>query len=90
MVGLVRRKMHFEQVQPLVDLIVALQRQLDAAKRRIEELERKLGGSPTAKVDHGQRVSISLKRKDFGEEGGVEHAADHFAAQAVLDGMTLE
>lgn len=35
----------------LVDLIVALQRQLDEAKRRIEDLERKLGGSPTAKVD---------------------------------------
>ena len=35
----------------LVDLIVALQRQLDEAKRRIEELERKLSGSAAAKLD---------------------------------------
>jgi hypothetical protein len=35
----------------LVDLIVALHRQLDEAKRRIEELERKLGGSATTRVD---------------------------------------
>jgi len=35
----------------LVDLIVALHRQLDEAKRRIEELERKLGSSATTRVD---------------------------------------
>ena len=34
----------------LVELIVTLQQQLQAAKRRIEELEQKLGGSPTVKV----------------------------------------
>ena len=34
----------------LVELVVTLQQQLQAAKRRIEELEQKLGGSPTVKV----------------------------------------
>ena len=33
----------------LEDLVVTLQRQLQAAKRRIDELEDKLGGSPTTK-----------------------------------------
>lgn len=37
-------------VDRLVDLIVMLQRQLQEARQRIEELERKLGGSGTAKV----------------------------------------
>ena len=37
-------------VDRLVDLIVMLQRQLQEARRRIEELEKKLGGSGTAKV----------------------------------------
>ena len=35
----------------LVDLVVTLQRQLQEARRRIEELEKKLGGAATAKVD---------------------------------------
>lgn len=34
----------------LVDLIVSLQRQLEQAKQRIEELEKKCGGSPTVKT----------------------------------------
>ncbi len=34
----------------LVDLVVTLQRGLQQAKRRIEELEKKLGGSPTQKI----------------------------------------
>ena len=32
----------------------------------------------------------SLEGKDFGEEVGVEHAADHLALEAVLDGVTLQ
>ena len=35
----------------LVDLIVTLQRQLQAAQRRIAELEKKLGGAATTKVE---------------------------------------
>lgn len=35
----------------LVELLVALQRELDAAKRRIAELEKKLGGAAATKVD---------------------------------------
>ena len=31
----------------MVDLVVTLQHRLQQAKRRIEELEKKLGGSPT-------------------------------------------
>ena len=34
----------------LVELVVKLQRELQAAKRRIEELEKKLGGSATVKI----------------------------------------
>lgn len=35
----------------LVDLVVSLQRQVDEAKRQIEQLQQKLGGSATAKLD---------------------------------------
>lgn len=38
-------------VDRLVDLVVTLQRQLDEAKRQIEQLKQKLGGSATAKLD---------------------------------------
>ena len=38
-------------VDRLVDLIVTQHQQLQAAKQRIEELEKKLGGPPTAKLD---------------------------------------
>jgi hypothetical protein len=37
-------------VERLVDLVVSLQRELQAARRRIEELERSRGGSGTTKV----------------------------------------
>src|SRR5437763_14298972 len=33
---------------------------------------------------------MSLKSQDFREELGVHHAADHLAAEAVVDGMTLQ
>jgi len=35
----------------LIDLVVTLQRHLQEARRRIEELERKLGGAATAKIE---------------------------------------
>ncbi len=41
-------------VERLIDVIVSQQRQLEAARQRIEELEKKLAGPPTAdtaKVD---------------------------------------
>ena len=50
----------------LIDVIVTQQRQLEAAKQRIEELERKLGGppsSPTAKVDESFSMRAEEKRQ---------------------------
>lgn len=48
----------------LVDLIVALQRELQEGKRRIEELEQKLGGSQTAKVTESFSVRAEEKRQE--------------------------
>jgi transposase len=53
-------------VDRLIDLIVTLQRQLVAAKQRIEELEKRLGGpptSPTAKVDEAYSMRAEEKRQ---------------------------
>src|SRR5580704_10972225 len=55
----------------LVDLIVTQQRQLQTqqqqiqtANDRIEELEKKLGGSPTAKVDESFSMRAEEKRQE--------------------------
>jgi transposase len=48
----------------LVDLIVALQRQLEACRQRVEELEKQLGGSPTAKVDAPFSLQAEEKRQE--------------------------
>ena len=53
-------------VDRLIDLIATLQRQLQAAKQRIEELEKKMGGppsSPTAKVDESFSMRAEEKRQ---------------------------
>jgi hypothetical protein len=50
-------------VDRLVELIVMLERQLQAAKRRIEELEHTLGGSPTTKVDEPFSVRAEERRQ---------------------------
>jgi uncharacterized protein YigA (DUF484 family) len=53
-------------VDRLIDVIVSLQRQLEAARQRIEELEKKLGGpgAPTpAKVDQPFSVRAEEKRQ---------------------------
>lgn len=50
-------------VDRLVELVVTLQRELQASKRRIEELERKLGGSSTAKVDEPYSVRAEIERQ---------------------------
>jgi transposase len=55
----------------LLDLIASLQRlfqatqqQLEAANKRIEELEKKLGGPPTAKVDESYSMRSEEKRQE--------------------------
>ena len=55
----------------LVDLVVTLQRQLqaamqqlDQAKRRIEELEKKLGGAPTVKIDEPFSLRAEERRQE--------------------------
>ena len=51
-------------VDRVVDLVVTLQRQLDEAKRRIEELEKKLGGPPTTKVDQPFSLRAEERRQE--------------------------
>src|SRR6476661_5124697 len=54
-------------VDRLIDIIVTLQRQLEAALQRIAELERKQGGSAgsaTAKVDEAYSLRAEEKRQD--------------------------
>jgi len=48
----------------LVELIVTLSRELQQAKQRIEELEQKLGGSPTAKLAEPFSVRSEEKRQE--------------------------
>jgi hypothetical protein len=48
----------------LVDLVVNLQRGLQQAKRRIEELEKKLGGSPTVKIAEPFSVRAEERRQE--------------------------
>ena len=48
----------------LVDLIVTLQRQLQAAQRRIAELEKKLGGAPTTKVEQPFSLRAEERRQE--------------------------
>src|SRR5882724_9913833 len=51
-------------VDRLVDLIGMLQRQLAEAQRRIEELEKQLGGSPTTKLDQPFSMKAEEKRQE--------------------------
>ncbi|MCH7688116.1 MAG: transposase [Planctomycetes bacterium] len=51
-------------VDRLVELIVTLQRQLQAAKQRNKELEQKLGGSPTTKIDEPFSVRAEERRQE--------------------------
>ena len=50
-------------LERLIDLIGMLQRQLDRANKRIAELEAKLGGSPTEKVDQPFSVAAEERRQ---------------------------
>jgi transposase len=51
-------------VDRLVDLIVTFQQQLQAAQQRIAELEKQIGGAPTAKVDEPFSVRSEEKRQE--------------------------
>jgi len=55
-------------VERLIDLIAMLTRQLADAQRRIEELEKKLGGGAAAKVD--QPYSLKAEEKRQAARGG--------------------
>jgi len=48
----------------LLDLIVSLQRQLQAAQQRIAELEKELAGSTTAKIDEAFSLRAEEKRQE--------------------------
>lgn len=50
-------------VDRLVDLVVTLQRQLDQAKRQIEQLQQKLGGSATVKLDEPYSLRSEEQRQ---------------------------
>jgi len=50
-------------VERLLDVIVTLQRQLKAAQQRIEELEKKAGGTATVKVDEPFSMRAEEKRQ---------------------------
>src|SRR5690349_2191604 len=47
----------------LIDLIANLQRQLQEARRQIEELEKKVGGSPTVKTEEPYSMRAEEKRQ---------------------------
>lgn len=51
-------------VERLVDLVVSLHRQLQAANQRIEELEKKLGGAATTKLDEPFSVRAEEQRQE--------------------------
>jgi transposase len=51
-------------VEVLVDLIAALRRKLDAANKRIEELENRIGTPPPAKVDEPFSMRAEEKRQE--------------------------
>jgi transposase len=50
--------------EALIDLIAALRRQLDAANKRIEELENRLGAPPPAKIDEPFSTRAEEKRQE--------------------------
>ena len=51
-------------VKALIDLIARLSRKLDAANKRIEELENRLGGPPSAKLDEPFSTRAEEKRQE--------------------------
>src|SRR5947209_3882426 len=54
----------------LVDLIASLQQQLQVAQQRIEELEKKLGGPPTAKLDEAYSMRSEEQRQQARKKKG--------------------
>jgi hypothetical protein len=51
-------------VDRLIDVIAALQRELQAAKQRIDELVKKLGGGPMAKIDQPFSLRAEEQRQE--------------------------
>ena len=51
-------------VDRIVELVVTLQRELQAARRRIEELEQKLGGVLTQKIDEPFSLRAEGRRQE--------------------------
>src|SRR5882757_7801003 len=47
----------------LVELLITLQQQLQAAKQQIAELQKQLGGSTTAKIDQPYSMKAEEKRQ---------------------------
>lgn len=52
----------------LIDLLVSSQRQLQQALKRIEELEKRLGGSPTIKTDEPYSMRAEERRQARGKK----------------------
>jgi len=55
-------------VDRLVELVVSLQRQLQQARKRIEELEKRVGGSPTVKTDEPYSMRAEEQRQARGKK----------------------
>ena len=70
-------------VDRLIDVIVSQQRQLEAARQRIEELEKKLGGPGTttpAKVDKPFSMRAEEKRQRDRKQNKLKLHAEAAAA----------
>jgi transposase len=52
------------RAERLIDLIASLQRQLQAAQQRIEQLEKQLGGAPTTKLDEPFSLRTEEQRQE--------------------------
>lgn len=52
----------------LIDLLASLQRKLQQAQKRIEELEKRLGGSPTVKTDEPYSMRAEERRQAQGKK----------------------
>jgi len=50
--------------ETLIDLLADLRRKLDAANKRIEELEKQIGAAPTAKVDEPFSIRAEEQRQE--------------------------
>ncbi len=61
----------------LIELIVALQRELQAAKRRIEQLQRQVGVPPSSKISQPFSVEAEERRQEARERSGGSESGGH-------------